>query len=183
MIKNKDLSASTKIALGAIFAALVAIVTTYIVPYGLGYFNLGEVIIYVAALLFGPIVGAMAGAGASIADILLGYGIFAPGTFFIKGAEGFIVGFLNHKLKNKINPTISAIISIIVGGFVMIAGYFTYEVAVIQTYTVEAAIAEAVFINIPQMLIGLAVAVPVMHAILRFYPQLKTIPLSVEKKQ
>jgi uncharacterized membrane protein len=182
MIGAKGFRTSTKIAVGAIFAALVAIVTAsfpIIIPPG--YFNLGEVIIYVAALLFGPLVGTFAGAGAAIADILLGFAIFAPGTLVIKGSEGFIVGFLNHKLKNRINPTVSAIISILAGGFVMIIGYFIYEVAIIQTYTVEAATAEALFVNTPQMLIGLVVAVPVMHAILRFFPQLKTSPLATEK--
>jgi uncharacterized membrane protein len=62
------------IAAGAIFAALVAAVTLTIaipIPATSGYFNFGETLIYVAALLFGPIVGLIAGAGASIADMLV----------------------------------------------------------------------------------------------------------------
>lgn len=164
-----------KIAVGAIFAALVAVITLLFIipiPATSGYFNLGETLIYIAALLFGPLVGAMAGAGASIADILTA-AQFAPGTFAIKGIEGFLVGFLNKKLKQKTKrTTLSAIIAIVVGGFEMVLGYFLYETLVLG-YPVALAAIEVPF-NIVQMLIGLIIAVPVMHAILRVFPQLKS---------
>ena len=89
--KTGAYKAAIIVAAGAIFAALVAAVTLTIaipIPATSGYFNFGETLIYVAALLFGPFVGAIAGAGASLADLLLGYGIFAPGTLVIKGVEG-----------------------------------------------------------------------------------------------
>lgn len=53
-----------KLAIATVFAALVCIATiafTVSVPATSGYFNIGETIIYVAALLFGPFVGAFAG--------------------------------------------------------------------------------------------------------------------------
>ena len=83
-----------------VFAALVCVVTisfTVSIPITGGYFNLGEVLIYVAALSFGPLAGAFAGGvGAAIADALLAPQ-FAPGTLVVKGAEGAIVGFLGKK--------------------------------------------------------------------------------------
>ena len=94
----------SKLQLAAIFAALVAAATLLFVvpiPATSGYFNLGETLIYIAALLFGPLIGAVAGAGATIADILVA-AQFAPGTFTIKAIEGFLVGFLNKKLNQKI---------------------------------------------------------------------------------
>jgi len=59
---------------------------------------LGETMVYTVALLFGPVVGALAGGvGSSLADLLLGYPIYAPGTLVIKGVEGFVVGYLAKK--------------------------------------------------------------------------------------
>jgi uncharacterized membrane protein len=167
-----------KLTVGAVFAALVFVVTSQIPPIPIpatsGYFNIGETTIYIAALVFGPLVGALAGGiGSSLSDIYLGYALFAPGTLFIKGGEGLIVGFLNKKLRGHFsNLTVCASISVVVGGSEMVAGYFLYERFVIG-YPLAVALAEVPF-NIVQMLIGLLVAIPVMHAVFRVVPQLKS---------
>ncbi len=167
-------STAFKIAVAAIFAALVGVVTILFVvpiPATTGYFNLGETLIYIAALLVGPLVGAVAGTGATIADILVA-AQFAPGTFTIKGIEGFLVGYINQKLNTKIkSTTLCATIAIIIGGFEMVLGYFLYETLVLG-YPLTLAAIEVPF-NIVQMLIGLIIAVPLMHAVLRIFPQLK----------
>ena len=122
-----------KITAAAIFAALVFVVTSQIPPIPIpatsGYFNLGETPIYIAALLFGPLVGAVAGGiGSSISDAFLGCGLVCSRNLFIKGREGLIVGFLNKKLRRKIsNLTFCATISVVIGGLEMVAGYFLYE--------------------------------------------------------
>jgi uncharacterized membrane protein len=168
-------SAAFKIATAAIFAALVASATLLFVipiPATSGYFNLGETLIYIAALLFGPLVGAVAGSGATIADALVA-AQFAPGTFTIKAIEGFLVGFLSKKINKKVRSiTLSATIAIVIGGLEMVAGYFLYETFVLG-YPFALAAVEVPF-NLVQMLIGLVVAVPVMHAVLRVFPQLKS---------
>ena len=157
-------------------AALVAVATLLFVvpiPATSGYFNLGETLIYIAALLLGPLVGATAGAGATIADILVA-AQFAPGTFTIKAIEGFLVGFLNKKLNQKTRSiTLSATVAIVIGGFEMVLGYFLYEQLVLG-YPFALALVEVPF-NIVQMLIGLLVAIPVMQAVLRVFPQLKSM--------
>jgi uncharacterized membrane protein len=143
------------------------------IPATSGYFNLGETLIYIAALLLGPLVGATAGAGATIADILVA-AQFAPGTFTIKAIEGFLVGFLNKKLNKKTQSiTLSATVAIVIGGFEMVLGYFLYEQLVLG-YPFALALVEVPF-NIVQMLIGLLVAIPVTHAVLRVFPQLKSL--------
>ena len=166
---------SIKIALAAIFAALVFVATYFFfisIPATSGYFNLGETIIYVAALLFGALVGAISGGiGAMIADILLA-AQFAPGTLAIKSIEGAIVGYLYRKLQNRLpNRTLSAAIAIVIGGLEMVAGYFLYEQLVLG-YPLAAALAEVPF-NLVQMAVGLVIAIPIMHAVLRVFPQLK----------
>jgi uncharacterized membrane protein len=165
-----------KLALAAVFAALVCVATLVLVvsiPATSGYFNLGETVIYVAALLFGPLVGAVAGGvGAAIADMLVA-AQFAPGTLIIKGFEGVIVGFLNKRLQKRtrsLSP--SATVSVVIGGLEMVAGYFVYE-QVVLSYPLVNALVEVPF-NIVQMLVGLVVAVPIMHVILRVFPQLKS---------
>jgi len=107
-----------EIAAMGIFTAFVAAATmsvsAYVAATG-GYFNVGETMVYTAAILMGPIVGGFAGGvGSMIADVSLGYTVFAPGTLVIKGLEGFIVGYLAQyrfktSSKNKLN--ILAIIS------------------------------------------------------------------------
>lgn len=164
-----------KLATGAAFAALVCVATLVLVvsiPATTGYFNLGETVIYTAALLFGPLVGGMAGGvGAAIADMLVA-AQFAPGTLIIKGFEGAIVGFLNNKFQKRTRSlSLSATASIIIGGLEMVAGYFIYEQLVLG-YPLAAALVEVPF-NIVQMLIGLIVAIIIAQIILRVFPQLK----------
>ncbi|HKZ87543.1 MAG TPA: ECF transporter S component [Candidatus Bathyarchaeia archaeon] len=163
-----------KIALGAVFAALGIVATLLLVisiPATSGYFNLGETVIYVAALLFGPLVGTIAGGGTMIADVLVA-AQFAPGTLLIKGFEGAIVGYLNSKIQRRTSSFIlSAAISVIVGGLEMVAGYFIYEQLALG-YPMAVALVEVPF-NFVQVLVGLIVAIAVVQVILRVFPQLK----------
>lgn len=176
MTLEKPNKAAFKIAVSAVFAALVFVATYSFVisiPATSGYFNLGETVIYVAALVFGPLVGAISGGvGATIADILLAPQ-FAPGTLVIKGIEGTIVGLLNQKLRNYTsNRTLTGSISILVGGLEMVAGYFIYE-QIVLGYPLAVAAAEVPF-NLVQMAVGLVVAIPIVHAVLQVFPQLKS---------
>jgi uncharacterized membrane protein len=174
-VKQNALDAPLKLALAAIFGALAAAVTMAFVipiPATSGYFNLGEAIVYTAALVFGPFVGGFAGGSVAIADILVpGAAQFAPGTLVIKGLEGLIVGFLNRKLQKYTSIGLSATISVVVGGLEMVAGYFIYE-QLFLGYSMPAALVEVPF-NIVQMIVGLIVAVPIMYVVLRVFPQLK----------
>jgi len=95
----KDLSIT------ALFIAIVCVATLVLkidIPATGGYFNVGDSMIYIAALLFGPVVGGIAGGiGPSLADVIVGAPEFAPGTLVIKGFEGLIVGYLSDKLGSK----------------------------------------------------------------------------------
>jgi uncharacterized membrane protein len=170
-----DQSTAFQIAAAAIFAALVAVATLLFVipiPATSGYFNLGETLIYIAALLLGPLVGAAAGAGAAIADALVA-AQFAPGTLTIKAIEGFIVGVLMRKIYRRTKSiALSATIAVTVGGLEMVVGYFLYETLVLG-YPLALVLVEVPF-NFVQMLIGLIIAVPVMIAVLKVFPQLKS---------
>ncbi|MCD6464923.1 ECF transporter S component [Candidatus Bathyarchaeota archaeon] len=111
------------IGIAMVSTALTVIMTCIMfpMPKPLGYVNLGEIAIFLSAILFGPFIGAFSGGvGSMIADIALGYYAYAPATLLIKGFEGFIVGYLR-----KINE----IAAMLVGSASMIFGYFLFDYA------------------------------------------------------
>jgi uncharacterized membrane protein len=177
MTTQKGVRRSVQIAAAALFASLVFVVTYAIPPITIpatsGYFNVGETVIYTAAIIFGSLVGAIAGGiGAALADALLAPQ-FAVGTLIIKGLEGAIVGFLPSRLHKVIpNRSIAATIAVVAGGFEMVLGYFLYE-QIVLGYPLAAALVEVPF-NLVQMSVGLAVAIPVVHAVRQVVPQLKS---------
>ena len=236
----KKTSLSVEVSIIATFTALVAVATIVFsvnVPSTKGYFNLGEVMVFTSAILFGARVGGIAGGlGSMIADLLLGYPLYAPATLVIKGLEGTIVGILSSRViamparkyprslsiftgaifasllgllgviyyGGFLNISLSflhldlvggnfyvspiswiliscgwlililffslrldykialLILSVMLGGLVMVMGYFIYEWFLFGS----AAIVE-VPINIGQMIIGGAISIPLTGAILR----------------
>ncbi|KYC47761.1 MAG: hypothetical protein AMQ74_01652 [Candidatus Methanofastidiosum methylothiophilum] len=118
------------IGIVAVFSALAFVATRFIqipILQTGGYLNFGEAIIYIAAIFFGPTVGGMVGAiGPALADITSPYAAFAPFTFIIKGLEGFIVGKISSGSKDKLKK----VFGIILGGSVMIIGYFVVEISI-----------------------------------------------------
>ena len=105
MSRGIDIVAESSARMTAITAIMTAIVTltTYIVqipiPATRGFFNIGDSMVYVSALLFGPYVGAFSGGvGSMLSDVLGGYLLYAPATLVIKGTEGAIVGLLSQRL-------------------------------------------------------------------------------------
>ncbi|MGH2436917.1 MAG: ECF transporter S component, partial [bacterium] len=82
----------------ALLIALTTAATMVIripVPATQGYLNLGDSMVYVSALLFGPLAGLVAGGiGSALADWLGGYAQFALYTLVIKGLEGLLVGLI-----------------------------------------------------------------------------------------
>lgn len=118
-------------ALSGVLAALVAVATLLVQipnPATKGYINFGDVMIFVSALAFGPIVGGFAGSvGSSIADVVSGYASYAPFTFLIKGAEGALAGLISNR-KNVRRD----IIAVIFGGAEMVTGYFLAEFSPLQ---------------------------------------------------
>ncbi len=113
-----------KIVLNGLMIALVCISTMAIqipVPGTHGYVNIGDSIIFVTSILFGPIHGFLAGGiGSAFADLLSGYTHWALFTFIIKGLEGYMVGILSRKGRTILKN----ISSTIVGAIIMVLGYF-----------------------------------------------------------
>ena len=180
---SADLVALMVVSTGAALADTTSYATTHVyvnvvsnisVQATDAYFNLGEIVIYVAALLFGPYVGGFAGGvGAALADVINGYSQFAPGTFAIKLIEGLIVGFIGRRATSGQKKAVAlSILAVLIGGIEMIGGYFAYEIGVLS-YPPLDALGEVPF-NAVQMIVGLAFAVPISHIVLRVFPQFKS---------
>lgn len=106
----------------AVLAALTAVTTMAVnvpLPAVRGFVNIGDTVVLLAGLIFGPGVGALAGAvGSGLADLLLGYAHWAPWTFVIKGLEGFLAGWLACNVKNGLS------LGAVSGAASMVLGYF-----------------------------------------------------------
>lgn len=117
-----------RIVICALFAALSCVATMVIqIPSPMqGYVNLGDCIVLLGAFVLGPVYGAVAGGvGSMLADLLLGYALYAPGTLVIKAIMGLVAGFLFLILKNK-NKYAGLIVGGLAAEAVMVLGYFLY---------------------------------------------------------
>jgi uncharacterized membrane protein len=118
----------TKIVLSALFASLTCIATLLIqipMPATNGYINLGDGVVLLGAFLLGPVYGfAAGGLGSMLADLLLGYAVYAPGTFIIKGATALVAALLLRAMHGKLSGLLAGGV---LGELVMVLGYFAYE--------------------------------------------------------
>lgn len=153
-----------ELAASAIMAALVCVATMLIqfpIPATQGFFNVGDAMVMVAALTFGPTVGAIAGGlGSSLADFLGGWYVWVPFTLIIKGFEGLLAGWILN-LGGDDKSSLKLILAWMVGGLEMVAGYFLVQV---YMYGFSAALVEAPF-NFVQMAVGGIVGIPISLAL------------------
>lgn len=120
---NSDTKTLIKKMTGVAFlAALSYVFTAFLaIPYagGAGYFNFGDVVDILAALLLGPIEGMCVGIlGGTLADLSSGFAVFAPWTMLAKGSMSLVTGLLFHILRNKkylkfIAPFIGAVFGVL----------------------------------------------------------------------
>ena len=81
----------------AVLAALSCVATMVVqIPSPMnGFVNLGDCFVLLSGWLLGPWWGAAAGGiGSMLADLLLGYGHYAPGTLIIKGAMALVAALV-----------------------------------------------------------------------------------------
>ena len=157
--------AAVQISLMAIMSALVAVGTLVIrIPNPMGgYFNIGDVMIFVSALAFSPFVGGFAGGlGSAIAD-LIGFPVFALPTLIIKGLEGLIASLVTNK-----KSVYRDVLAVVAAGAEMVVGYFLFEV---YLWGMGSALAE-VPANIGQIAVGGLIGIPVAIVLRRRLPEI-----------
>ncbi len=130
--KRNSVSVSKRICFTAVFAALTCACTFVAVPLPIGYFNLGDIFVILSAWLLPAFLGGLAaGLGAAIADLIMGYALYAPATFLIKFAVGVAAFYLYRVFKKLIekNPLdfLPRAFAAILAEAVMVLGYFFFE--------------------------------------------------------
>jgi uncharacterized membrane protein len=160
---SKDLSSTGLIAVTTVMVALVTVTTLLIqipIPATDGFFNIGDGMIMVAALSFGPIVGAVAGGlGSALADFAGGWYVWILPTLIIKGLEGLIAG----RIRQSGESFFVMIVAWVMGGLAMVTGYFLVQV---YLYGLAGALVELPF-NFVQMAIGGVVGIPIAQIVQR----------------
>jgi len=85
-------------------------VATYVIkipiPFTQGYIHAGDAMIFLSAILFGPLIGGLAGGiGSAMADLFGGYAIWAFPTLIIKFFMGYLVGFFGYRTEKRKKST------------------------------------------------------------------------------
>ena len=151
----------------AIVAVLVAIVPVPIPATG-GFTHPGAVAELFVAMAFGPVVGGVAaGLGAAIADLVLGYGSFAPLTLIAHGSLGVLAGWLGWK-----KGWGGMIVGWVVGGLALVAVYFIGE-ATVYGFGAAGAAAELP-INLFQVGLGI-LGILLFQLVKRAYPPIEQL--------
>jgi len=159
------------VAVTGVSTALVAVSTKVInipVPATNGYINIGDTMVMLVAMLFGPVVGAFAGGvGSAIGDVISGYPGWAPITLIIKGIEGLTVGYISQRLEG----TAGLVVAGTIGGILMVSGYFFFEY---YAFGFTSAYSELPG-NLVQAVTGIIVGTGLAKAIKGRYPEVESL--------
>ncbi|MGN0291735.1 MAG: ECF transporter S component [Lachnospiraceae bacterium] len=114
----------------AIGIALVYVFTAFInvrlpIAAAGGLIHLGNVPLFIFAIIFGKKTGAIAGGiGMGLFDLLSGWGAWAPFTLFIVALMGFEVGLITEKKHGYVWN----VVAIVLAGVIKVVGYYIAEV-------------------------------------------------------
>lgn len=164
-MRTKDM---TKLAMMVALTVTLSILFIIPIPATKGFVTLCEVGIYASALLFGPgggfLVGALSG---GLIDMISGYPEWAIFSIIIHGIQGFILGYLYQKYPNKKGLTVGFLFA----SLFMIIGY-ALATALLFGWPAGWASLPG---NSVQNIFGIAVTVPLFHALQRVlrHPQYK----------
>ena len=103
-------------------ATLLLTLLSIPLPSGYGYVNLGDGGVFLCACLLPGGLGALAaGVGAALADLILGWAIYAPVTLIIKGLTALLAGLALRRVQKGAIP-LALLCCLLVP-----LGYFLYE--------------------------------------------------------
>ncbi|MEW8971700.1 MAG: ECF transporter S component, partial [Mesobacillus sp.] len=92
-----------------------------------GLIHMGNIPLFIAAFVYGRKTGAIAGAfGMGLFDIISGWALWAPFTFVIVGAMGYVAGLMAEKMPGKKVYVYS--LAVIAALVIKIVGYYFTEV-------------------------------------------------------
>ena len=112
----------------------------------LDYINGCDLVIMAICVYMKPSIAMLyASSATALADVLLGYGVFSPYTFVIRGLQGWLAGYMAQKGARRISI-------VLVSGCVVLLGY---AVALVMMYgSWQVALTETLY-NLIQVTIGI----------------------------
>lgn len=162
-----------KLTINAISIALVLLFTSFInirLPFmgNGGLIHLGNVPLFLTAIIFGRKTGFLAGAvGMALFDFLCGWTAWVPFTFIIVGLMGYSVGIISERTNH--NKKAYYTISMILALFIKVIGYYIAEVILYGNfYAPLGSVSGNVIQVLLAMVIVLLTVVPLKRVISKF---------------
>lgn len=169
---NKNLSVYF-ITITALLTALVYVFTAFVnirlpIAANGGLIHLGNVPLFLGAILFGKRVGAIAGGvGMALFDLLSGWTVWAPFTLVTVGLMGYAVGLITGH-KDKFGRYIAAIAAACA---IKIIGYYIAEAVIYQNLIIPLGSIPGNLVQIGcAAVVVLAVIVPLRKALNKVLP-------------
>lgn len=176
--KQKGYSSVYFITLTALFTALVYVFTAFVnirlpIAANGGLVHLGNVPLFIGAIIFGKRIGAISGGvGMALFDLLSGWTAWAPFTLVIVGLMGYIVGAMCER-REKFTWYAAAIAAACA---VKVIGYYFAEAIIYQSFIVPISSVPGNLVQIGCAAVAvLAVIVPLRKA------ASKTLPVFVKE--
>jgi uncharacterized membrane protein len=135
-------------------------------------FDAGDIMIFITAMTFGPVVGGIAGGiGSGFSDALHGYVNFAGFTLVIKGFEGLVAGYIvGRRFQNR------EFVAWFLASVIMVGGYFISEAYLMGfVYGSGPGLANATLefpFNVLQVSLGGNIGIPVSRYLRKSLPPL-----------
>ncbi|WP_203248095.1 ECF transporter S component [Sporosarcina beigongshangi] len=159
---TKTRSKTFDLVITAILAALIFVATMINIklPIGQGgLIHLGTSMLFMAAILFGPKKGALAGAiGMGLFDILGGWAIWAPTTIISRLLQGLIVGKIAWSKGHRGDNVGLNILAAVLSMPVMMVVYYIGQGIMYNNWIAPMASVPG---DIIQNIVGLLIAIPV----------------------
>ena len=162
--KTKRIFGAKEMTICALFIALTYVATAFInirlpIQANGGLIHLGNVPLFVAAIIFGKRTGAIAGGlGMAMFDLLSGWVSWAPFTLIIVGLMGYVSGLVTEKKKNFGHMLFAFILAVLI----KIAGYYMAEGIIYGNWIVPLTSIPG---NIIQVTAGAVISLPIIAAL------------------
>lgn len=157
----KPNSSARSITINGLSIALVFVATGFInirlpIAASGGLVHLGNIPLFLAAIIFGKKTGAIAGSiGMALFDLFSGWTLWAPFTFIVVGLMGYTVGKITEK--DKHNTILWYALAILAALIIKIIGYYIAEGIIYGNWVSPIMSIPG---NIVQILVAAVVAVP-----------------------
>ncbi len=135
-----------------------------------GLIHLGNVPLFIGALLFGRTAGFFAGAiGMGLFDLTSGWAAWSPFTFVICGAMGYVVGTFAEKHPIK-NDFANSLVAMFCALGIKIVGYYFAEVILTGNWVAPFGSIPGNCVQVGTAMVVTAIAYPILRPILRRTP-------------